>query len=49
MFGEAISIAMYTSGATVQLYILCSCVQQLLDAVNFIIYRSNTILLLTCI
>ncbi|KYQ59638.1 hypothetical protein ALC60_01304 [Trachymyrmex zeteki] len=37
--GEAISIAMYTSGATVQLYILCSCVQQLLDAVNFIIYQ----------
>ncbi|XP_018367947.1 PREDICTED: odorant receptor 67a-like [Trachymyrmex cornetzi] len=31
-FGEAISIVVYTSGATVQLYILCSCVQQLLDA-----------------
>ncbi|XP_018399343.1 PREDICTED: odorant receptor 67a-like [Cyphomyrmex costatus] len=30
--GEAISIVMYTSGATVQLYILCSCVQQLVDA-----------------
>ncbi|XP_071637856.1 uncharacterized protein [Temnothorax longispinosus] len=31
-FGEAISIVMYASGAVVQLYILCSCVQQLLDA-----------------
>ncbi|KAL0114638.1 hypothetical protein PUN28_011737 [Cardiocondyla obscurior] len=31
-FWEAISIMIYASGAVVQLYILCSCVQQLLDA-----------------
>ncbi|XP_032668194.1 odorant receptor 49a-like [Odontomachus brunneus] len=31
-FWEAVSILMYASGAIVQLYILCSCVQQLLDA-----------------
>ncbi|XP_011688657.1 PREDICTED: uncharacterized protein LOC105450501 isoform X2 [Wasmannia auropunctata] len=31
-FWEAVSIIMYSSGAVVQLYILCSCVQQLLDA-----------------
>ncbi|XP_011882014.1 PREDICTED: odorant receptor 49a-like isoform X2 [Vollenhovia emeryi] len=29
---EAISIIMYSTGAIVQLYILCSCVQQLLEA-----------------
>ncbi|XP_029163009.1 odorant receptor 67a-like [Nylanderia fulva] len=31
-FWEGLSIIMYTSGAVVQLFILCSCVQQLLDA-----------------
>ncbi|KAL6259515.1 hypothetical protein P5V15_009432 [Pogonomyrmex californicus] len=31
-FWEAILIVIYSSGAVVQLYILCSCVQQLLDA-----------------
>ncbi|XP_012529635.1 odorant receptor 49a [Monomorium pharaonis] len=31
-FWEAISIVMYTTGAIMQLYITCSCVQQLLDA-----------------
>ncbi|XP_072760429.1 uncharacterized protein [Anoplolepis gracilipes] len=31
-FWEGISISMYASGAVVQLFILCSCVQQLLDA-----------------
>ncbi|XP_025263028.1 odorant receptor 67a [Camponotus floridanus] len=31
-FWEGISIIMYASGAVVQLFILCSCVQQLLDA-----------------
>ncbi|XP_011688660.1 PREDICTED: putative odorant receptor 92a [Wasmannia auropunctata] len=31
-FWEATSIVMYTSGEMVQLYILCSCVQQLLDS-----------------
>ncbi|KYN16276.1 hypothetical protein ALC57_11487 [Trachymyrmex cornetzi] len=40
-FGEAISIVVYTSGATVQLYILCSCVQQLLDAFIFFYVNYN--------
>ncbi|CAL1682737.1 unnamed protein product [Lasius platythorax] len=31
-FWEGVSIIMYASGAVVQLFILCSCVQQLLDA-----------------
>lgn len=34
---EGIMIIMYISGGLVQLYILCSCVNQLLDAVSFIL------------